>query len=137
MQIFDEVVDSPGGDEGAETSDIHIMDRAAQVENVRVCVTDPEAVDSHFHLDKLRRERRISELNFDLALEDLLPPNHRRVTLRGAVAVFCDPCSYPSRKEVRALNSWGLAVTVGMHPRNAELATSVSMDRMRELCHRH
>ena len=57
----------------------------------------PEAFDAHFHLDRAIRDLG---LRTDSSLEDLIQVDPvdelKRITLIGAVAIYCDPTHYPS-----------------------------------------
>jgi TatD DNase family protein len=77
----------------------------------------PGAVDSHFHLDRLCRMARIRPMSYQRALTEIKPFKEAdAVEVEGAVAVFCDPDSYPSKTEVDNLKKEGVVSVVGLHP---------------------
>ncbi|MEW8562000.1 MAG: TatD family hydrolase [Candidatus Thiodiazotropha sp.] len=49
-------------------------------------------------------------------------PEEDRVSLTGCTAVFCDPDNYPSHERIAALALEGIAVAVGVHPKNRTLS---------------
>ncbi|KAH3782069.1 hypothetical protein DPMN_159980 [Dreissena polymorpha] len=60
-----------------------------------------ESMDSHFHLDRLCARIGISPVNFAEAIRRVRPEEN--VGLNGAVAVWCDPSTYPTKCQVSQL----------------------------------
>ena len=59
----------------------------------------PEAVDSHFHLDRTAHKLGLN-LDYErVASHTVSDPSHQ-VKVTGGVAVFCDPATYPTQEEV-------------------------------------
>ena len=75
-----------------------------------------KAVDSHFHLDRVRNKLGRKRLSFTDMLEVEEPDAGDEVWVTGGVAVFCDPQSYPSQEEVDSLVGLGVGVAIGLHP---------------------
>ncbi|MES9902784.1 MAG: TatD family hydrolase [Sedimenticola sp.] len=91
----------------------------------------PAAFDSHFHLDRTRNRLGVgADASLATVLRRVPPPSQDAVDLVGAVAVFCDPQTYPTEAEVRDLVQQGLTIAVGVHPKGANLVTNVQLRTM-------
>ncbi len=96
--------------------------------------TASDAIDAHFHLDRL--SRRISgrgllplaRLGSDLCtgVQPSLP-----VTLVGGISVFCDPVTYPEQFPCAS----GFKCAVGFHPRHAPAFTPGIATHLEALLH--
>ena len=99
-------------------------------------------VDSHFHLDRLSKQLRLSGFSPSI-LQDLEqhvqtwvePP----VELRFCIASFCDPASWPWLDRNKTLPTLALdtdprlRVTIGVHPKEAHLADEGDLLRFEDL----
>ncbi|KAH3857650.1 hypothetical protein DPMN_100261 [Dreissena polymorpha] len=93
---------------------------APQVSEVEATLAvGPEAVDSHFHPDQLARRLGVQT---DCPVVDIWErgpvEKEERVSLKGGVAVICDPATFPSVAYIAELPS-SVVVAVGIHPRLA------------------
>ena len=79
----------------------------------------PEAIDSHFHMDRLSKRTRTPRTDFKAAVERNTPPGGKGVNVVGGVAVFCDPEEYPTEEEIAKLKAQGVVSTIGIHPKGA------------------
>jgi hypothetical protein len=78
-------------------------------------IPKPGAVDSH--LDRQCHMARIRPMSYQRALKEIKPWKEAdAVEIEGAVAVFCDPDSNPSKTEVDNLKKEGVVSVVGLHP---------------------
>ncbi|MCG8047547.1 MAG: TatD family hydrolase [Candidatus Thiodiazotropha endolucinida] len=77
----------------------------------------PEGIDSHFHLDRTRRNLNKPDASVEEICKTIRPDRDFRFKLTGGIAVFCDPGTYPSRVAVQELKTQGFAVAIGMHPK--------------------
>ena len=94
-----------------------LLQKEREEEEVPVPVY-PEAVDSHFHLDRLQVVTRLSHLPVHESLDGSRVEDSRRVNLVAVVANFCDPDTYPSDRRLADLPP-EVIVTVGIHPKHA------------------
>jgi len=79
-----------------------------------------EAIDSHMHMDRTSRSlKRSVPLRTLEEVKSLIQPLRPkiRVDLKGVVAVYCDPDTYP----INVPTSEGVKVAVGFHPKKAKL----------------
>ena len=83
----------------------------------------PQAFDSHFHLDRSRRSLDDPFLSVDNLCSKIQPDRDFRVKLVGGVVIFCDPPTYPTRKEAQDLKSQGYSIGIGFHPKGANRYT--------------
>ena len=91
----------------------------------------PEAFDSHFHLDRLRKQlslRRSLTFQQTLAAMDPVEP---RVRVVGAVANYCDRWSFPDDSELAANQE--MNVTIGIHPKHASIISEGDIRALRRL----
>ncbi|KAH3722069.1 hypothetical protein DPMN_065019 [Dreissena polymorpha] len=72
------------------------------------------SVDSHFHLDRLCARIGISPVNFAKTVRRVRPEEN--VGLDGAVAVWCDPSTYPTKRQVSQLRKNKVVSVIGIHP---------------------
>lgn len=102
------------------TSDMEVVD---EVEADEVLEVDPSlgsGIDSHFHLDRTCAVLQIRPWDYKKALERLKPGRpEERVNVSGAVAVWCDPDTYPTPEQVASLREKGVVSAIGIHPSNA------------------
>jgi TatD DNase family protein len=91
----------------------------------------PEAVDSHFHPDRLRRAANIHG-----TIEDVLALGVEqqvvRLKLKHVVASFCDPETYPSSRDVDTFPP-EVIVAVGIHPKHAVNPKRILTDALERL----
>ncbi|KAH3886853.1 hypothetical protein DPMN_010866 [Dreissena polymorpha] len=93
---------------------------APQVSEVEATLAvGPKAVDCHFHPDRLARRLGVQT---SCPVVDIWErgqvEREERVSLKGEVAVFCDPATFPSVAYIAELPS-SVGVAVGIHPRLA------------------
>ena len=96
--------------------------------------TYPEAIDSHFHLDRTRRKLwgQQSMASVEELVQYTPPPlPTRQVQVTGGVAVYCDPDSYPPAPTIDS--PWKTAV--GFHPRHATLFSESTFQQLDALLH--
>ena len=78
----------------------------------------PLAFDSHCHLDRCRTDFRLPRT---ASLQEICaqarPKEDYVVQLEGVTASFCDPETYPTPEEVKALTDQGCYVVIGVHPK--------------------
>ena len=77
----------------------------------------PEALDSHFHLDRTAVRAHRDILEVEKVYEAQRPDSEFVVRVTGGVAVFCDPPTYPTEEQVTQYRRQGLIVAIGMHPK--------------------
>jgi TatD DNase family protein len=79
------------------------------------------AFDSHYHHDRTCRAFGLHgpTTSFDDMRRPAQPLPHHEVHLVGAVANFCDPETWPTITEMNNLNSQGIRVAIGIHPKTA------------------
>lgn len=80
----------------------------------------PNAVDSHFHLDRSRRSFRSAGASVEDLCRMIQPDRDYRVQLTGGVIVFCDPSTYPTQREMQDLKSQGFVIALGLHPKRVD-----------------
>lgn len=87
----------------------------------------PKAFDAHFHLDRTLRElhRPTKGGTLDEILAEVPVDEDKQINLVGAVAIYCDPKTYPTDHELRRLPSH-VGVGVGFHPRHARHSVSTT-----------
>ena len=78
----------------------------------------PLAFDSHCHIDRIRT---VCHLARSASIQEICsqerPDDDHVVSLEGLVTSYCDPETYPTPDEVRAIVSQGCYVVVGLHPK--------------------
>ena len=78
----------------------------------------PLAFDSHCHIDRIRTDCHLAR---SASIQEICsqerPDDDHVVSLEGLVTSYCDPETYPTPEEVRAIVSQGCYVVVGLHPR--------------------
>jgi Tat protein secretion system quality control protein TatD with DNase activity len=95
---------------------------------------EPEAFDSHFHLDRLRTMLKLpSSASLQDALKMVLAEESHRVHLVGVVANFCDPPTWPTGQDVMELGKQGIRVAIGFHPKKAAQCTDELLARFKYL----
>ena len=112
---------------------IEVMDveeDAAEIAPQRVY---PEAFDAHFHLDRTLRDLGLPACG---SLEDILRAvpvdEEKRVTVAGAVAIYCDPKTYPSERGLVDLPDY-ISVGIGFHPKHAKNSIQRVNDEAQQL----
>jgi len=91
------------------------------------------AIDSHFHL-----ERTLATLGLppNRSIDDIMRATSvdegEVITIEGAVAVYCDPSTYPSAKTLIEFSD-GLAVAVCVHPVNVSQASDAQVQTLQAL----
>ena len=96
----------------------------------KVFVKDlPEAVDSHFHMDRLCKKTGLEITAFRKTLEKTTDlPGGELVRIVGAVTVFCDPPAYPTPEQVEELGKQGVVTCIGIHPKGAAHLTPEKLE---------
>ncbi|XP_069114375.1 uncharacterized metal-dependent hydrolase YcfH-like [Argopecten irradians] len=91
------------------------------------------AFDSHFHLDRLRNKLQLNSRAVVSDIVTRLPETSAevRVEVAGAVAVYCDPSTYPEEEEIQLLRQENVRVVVGIHPK--KYLTAEDLDRLKVL----
>ena len=85
------------------------------------------AIDSHFHLDRLCSRLKIG-VDYQLALKKAKPEKKEdQVEVLGAVAVFCDPWSYPTSDMVQELRKQGVVSVIGLHPGRVNVKGAIKL----------
>ena len=78
----------------------------------------PLAFDSHCHIDRIRTDCHLAR---SASIQEICsqerPDDDHVVSLEGLVTSYCDPETYPTPEEVRAIVSQGCYVVVGLHPK--------------------
>ena len=81
----------------------------------------PTAFDSHFHLDRTRRDLELHSRSTLQDIQQVVGPasSGKEVEVSVCVAVFCDPDRYvfPSGAEIEVLRKRGVQVDIGVHPK--------------------
>ena len=96
----------------------------------------PDAIDGHFHLDRLSARVSLAPLWSLDHLGGAAPVQAPfRVKLVGAVANYCDPGTYPSLDKVRDLAALGVTVAIGCHPKTHRTLSAEVILRLRNLFH--
>ena len=76
----------------------------------------PLAFDSHCHIDRIRTDCHLAR---SASIQEICsqerPDDDHVVSLEGLVTSYCDPETYPTPEEVRAIVSQGCYVVVGLH----------------------
>lgn len=99
----------------------HAQDFADESEYQQVVQprNDPEAFDSHFHLDRTLRKMHLPDNG---SVDDILKvapvEDNKRIYLVGAIAIYCDPDTYPSERYLDQLPE-NISVGIGYHPKHA------------------
>jgi TatD DNase family protein len=92
----------------------------------------PEAFDSHFHLDRTRRDLQLpNRTGLDEVLATVPVDPDKKITLKGAVAIYCDPRTYPTEQDLLDLPSH-VSVGLGFHPKHASYSVSRIDDEVRQ-----
>ncbi|XP_033110635.1 uncharacterized protein LOC117111747 [Anneissia japonica] len=94
----------------------------------------PKVYDAHFHMDRLRQGLGVSFMANLGDLERAEPPRGdvRPVSVAGGIAVYCDPQTYPTTREINFITrDLHLNVAVGVHPKQS--LTSDQFDRLHSL----
>ncbi|XP_033096425.1 uncharacterized protein LOC117100742 [Anneissia japonica] len=94
----------------------------------------PKIYDAHFHMDRLRQGLGVSFMANLSDLERVEPPRGdvRPVSVAGGIAVYCDPQTYPTTREINFITrDLHLNVAVGVHPKQS--LTSDQFDRLHSL----
>ncbi|MES9881796.1 MAG: TatD family hydrolase [Sedimenticola sp.] len=88
----------------------------------------PEAIDSHFHLDRTRTYFRLpAHTTVTDVIRQASPCDGMHVDLVGTVPVFCDPDTYPTLDTIKDLTRQGHTVAVGLHPKQAARCTDADL----------
>ena len=95
--------------------------------------TLPEAIDSHFHLDRARSMLRSPGASVDDLCKSIQSDREYRVRLTGGVVIFCDPQTYPTQEEMQHLKSQGYAIALGLHPKGTNHYSEQDFETFRRL----
>ena len=78
----------------------------------------PLAFDSHCHIDRILTDCHLAR---SASIQEICsqerPDKDHVVSLEGLITSYCDPETYPTPEEVRAIVSQGCYVVVGLHPK--------------------
>ena len=103
-----------------------------EVQPMPTACVDPDAFDSHFHLDRTLRDMGLSPHG---SLEDILNntpvEEDNKINLVGSVAIYCDPRTYPSERCLQQMPSH-MSVGVGFHPKHARNSVARIDDEVRQ-----
>ena len=103
-----------------------------EVQPIPTARVDPDAFDSHFHLDRTLRDMGFSSHG---SLEDILNnapvEEDNKINLVGSVAIYCDPRTYPSERCLRQMPGH-MSVGVGFHPKHARNSVARIDDEVRQ-----
>ncbi|KAH3775396.1 hypothetical protein DPMN_176798 [Dreissena polymorpha] len=77
-----------------------------------------ESVDSHFHLDRLCARLGVRPVNYAETLRRVRSGSEEYFKPDGAVAVLCDPLTYPTKRQVSQLRKRRVVSDIGIHPGN-------------------
>ncbi|KAL4228772.1 hypothetical protein ACF0H5_011814 [Mactra antiquata] len=93
----------------------------------------PKAYDSHFHLDRtLKALHLVSTGTLEDILSRVIVKESKRVTLTGAVAIFCDPKTYPTEEGLADLPEH-IPVGIGYHPRHAQINHGIGKGNVEDI----
>ncbi len=141
-----EVVDEVGYEESVSASESpsHIPQPSdhpprspvrSSARSVKTCVLaspSRDAIDAHFHLDRLSHKMTgtrsllsLRGLGTTLSKEEPTLP----INLVGGIGVFCDPTTYPEQFPLQS----GFKFAVGFHPRHVPQMTPHVRDRLETL----
>ena len=108
----------------------------AELQDVQPAVQqriNPEAFDSHFHLDRTLREMFLpSHGTLNDILQQAPVDEDKRISLVGAVAVYCDPITYPSESYLDRMPEH-ISVGIGFHPKHARNSVARIDEGVRQL----
>ena len=112
---------------------VHLPDHLKGVYKESIAPKPVSAIDSHFHLDRTLAALGLSPKG---SLEDALRATSvdegEEITIGGAVAVYCDPSTFPSVKTLKKFSD-GLVVAVGVHPKNVSQASDAHVHTLQAL----
>lgn len=89
-----------------------------------------QCVDSHFHLDRLCKRIGVHPFNYQDAVGRVRPLSGEEVEIDGAVAVWCDPKSYPTKRQVAKLRKERVVSVLGIHPGKVQEGDTMRLARM-------
>ena len=93
----------------------------------------PEAFDSHFHLDRTLRDMFLpADGTVDDILQQAPVDDDKRISLVGAIAIYCDPDTYPTERFLDRMPEH-IGVGIGFHPRHARNSRSSIDELVRQL----
>ena len=93
----------------------------------------PEAFDSHFHLDRTLRDMFLpADGTVDDILQQAPVDDDKRISLVGAIAIYCDPDTYPTERFLDRMPEH-IGVGIGFHPRHARNSRSSIDEGVRQL----
>ncbi|KAH3773241.1 hypothetical protein DPMN_174599 [Dreissena polymorpha] len=105
MEVVDEVTEKPA-----------VMEAPRRVHFAPVAPFRFESVDSHFHLDRLCSRLGVRPVNYAEALRRVRSRSKEYLKPDGAVAVWCDPSTYPTKRQVSKLRKRRVVSVIGIHP---------------------
>ncbi|KAH3774585.1 hypothetical protein DPMN_175967 [Dreissena polymorpha] len=106
MEVVDEVTEEEPA----------VMEAPRRVQCEPVAPFRFESVDSHFHLDRLFTRLGVRPVNYAEALRRVMSGSEEYVKPDGAVAVWCDPSTYPTKCQVSQLRKRRVVSVIGIHP---------------------
>ena len=93
----------------------------------------PEAFDSHFHLDRTLRDMFLpADGTVDDILQQAPMDDDKRISLVGAIAIYCDPDTYLTERFLDRMPEH-IGVGIGFHPRHARNSRSSIDEGVRQL----
>ena len=80
----------------------------------------PDAMDSHFHLDRTLRDMHLSpQGSLDEIINNVSVDEDEKINLVCAVAIYCDPRTYPTERYLQQIPQH-IYVGLGFHPKHAK-----------------
>lgn len=93
----------------------------------------PEAFDSHFHLDRTLHEMFLpAQGTLDDILQQAPVDEDKKISLVGAVAIYCDPRTFPSERYLQQMPEH-ISVGIGLHPKHAKKSVARVNEEVRQL----
>ena len=126
----------PGDDELRPEREEPVEEELVVEENPMVDAVPvyPDAVDSHFHLDRLGADAGFGHLPIHEALDSSGVEEQKRVNLVAVVANFCDPDTFPTDKRLAEFPP-EVIVTAGVHPKHARRSSHYIQEAVSKLQH--
>lgn len=116
-------------------ANFHALDLTEEVEVQQVVSPriDLPAFDSHFHLDRTLRKMHLpADGNVDDILQRAPVEDNKRISMVGAIAIYCDPDTYPSERYLDLLPEF-IGVGIGYHPKHATDSRAKINEEVRHL----
>lgn len=92
----------------------------------------PEAFDAHFHLDRTLRDMHLpAQGSLDDIIQQAPVDENKKISLVGAVAIYCDPRTYPTDQYLQQMPQQ-ISVGLGFHPKHAKNSVARIEDEVRQ-----